>query len=344
VQRQIVPNLTVMIGYVGSRGLHLPFHMDDMDIVLPKLTSAGYVWPFPASSTTRLNPNVGVLVGELMVNHSWYDAAQFQVTKTLSRGLQMQASYTWGKNIDYSSGTFAGDAFGNGITSLPWIDNQLNRGLADFNISQNLVINGIWIVPAPKSASGFGKWALDGWQLGSIFKANSGVPFTPNWGTGGDPLGLNSSDPFDVPDRLADAGCSSLINPGNPTNYIKTQCFAVPTAPSAAFYAANCDPTRGTFPQCFNLRGNAGRNILIGPGLTNLDFSLFKNNYIRRISESFNAQFRVEFFNVLNHANFGLPASSAIFDSRGASIGASDLITSTQTPSRQLQFALKLTW
>src|ERR1700674_2240864 len=73
-------------------------------------------------------------------------------------------------------------------------------------------------------------------------------------------------------------------NPGNPNNYIKTQCFAVPTAQSAAFYAANCDPTVGTFPQCFNLRGNSGRNTLIGPGPSSLSFSVFKKKPIARLS------------------------------------------------------------
>ncbi len=85
-----------------------------------------------------------------------------------------------------------------------------------------------------------------------------------------------------------------------------------------------CDPKEGTFPQCFNLRGNAGRNIMVGPGLTNLDFSLFRNNFIRRISENFNAQFRVEVFNILNRPNFASPSGSGdkpttdIFNSTGA--------------------------
>ena len=73
----------------------------------------------------------------------------------------------------------------------------------------------------------------------------------------------------------------------------------------------NCDPQLGTGLQCFNLRGNAGRNILIGPGLTDFDFSLFKNNYIPRISESFNIQFRAEVFNILNHPNFAPPPTPA---------------------------------
>ena len=99
------------------------------------------------------------------------------------------------------------------------------------------------------------------------------------------------------------------------------------------------------YPQCFNLRGNAGRNILTGPGLTELDFSLFKNNYISRISERFNIQFRAELFNILNHANFAPPASpnnTDIFDGTGTLSPTAGLLTRTTTSSRQIQFAVKV--
>jgi hypothetical protein len=105
-------------------------------------------------------------------------------------------------------------------------------------------------------------------------KASTGVPFTP--GFGGDALGVKSTDPsIDVPNLVNGPGCASLINPGDPNHYIKTQCFAVPNP--------------------ITLRGNLGRNTLIGPGLLNFDFSLFKNNRIKRISDTFNVQFRAEF-------------------------------------------------
>ena len=158
---------------------------------------------------------------------------------------------------------------------------------------------------------------------------------------------LGSDTSFLTPNRLTGGACSTLVNPGNPNNYIKAQCFAIPTAPSAAFYAANRDPTAGTFPQCFNLRGNSGRNTLIGPGTSSLDFSAFKNNRIQRVSENFNAQFRAEFFNVLNHTNFAQPINpdnTDIFDSTGAPTGVAGLLTSTTTTAREIQFALKLIW
>jgi hypothetical protein len=224
---------------------------------------------------------------------------------------------------------------------------RLSRGVSEFNVGRTLVISGTWKIPELKSVSGPAIWAVNGWELGTIYKANDGVPFTPTFGTDGDPLGLNSGDPWDFPNRLTGPDCRSLVNSRNPSNYIKTQCFAIPTAPSAAFYAANCDPTVGTFPQCFNLRGNAGRNILTGPGLSALDFSIFKNNPVKRISETFNVQFRAEFFNILNRANFAVPIApdnTDIFDSTGAPTGAAGLLTSTTTTAREIQFALKLVW
>lgn len=177
--------------------------------------------------------------------------------------------------------------------------------------------------------------------------------------TGGDPAGTNSSDDYAFPDVLTGPGCRSLVNPRNPDHYVKTQCCTVPTAPSPAFFSAaaplGCDPAFGSlnpndpnYLWCFNLRGNAGRNSLIGPGITNLDFSVFKNNPVRRISENFNIQFRAEFFNILNHANFGDPnvpnTEADLFDATGAPIATVGHLTTTTTDSREIQFALKITW
>jgi hypothetical protein len=97
---------------------------------------------------------------------------------------------------------------------------------------------------------------------------------------------------------------------------------------------------------CGNLRGNVGRNILIGPGLTDLDFSVYKNNYIKRVSENFNVQFRAEFFNLLNHANFGPPTpgdfNADIFDGGGNGNNLVGQLVRTTTPERQIQFAMKV--
>jgi hypothetical protein len=114
------------------------------------------------------------------------------------------------------------------------------------------------------------------------------------------------------------------VNPGNASHYIKTACFVA--------------------PQPATLLGNSGRNIAIGPGLNDLDLSLFKNNYIH--NEKLNVQFRVELFNALNHANFSVPSrtSAQLFNQTFAPVSTAGLLTSTSTTSRQIQVALKIIW
>jgi hypothetical protein len=345
VQRELAPDLTATIGYVGSRGVHQPFRADDSNFVLPRLTSAGYLWPSPIGSGALLNPNVGQVRSLTWNGNSVFHALELGAVKRMSHGLQAQGSFTWSKSIDTSSSTVAGDAFGNSITSLRFFAMNLNRGLSDFNVGRSLVLAGTWQVPGVNSAVRPLEWIASGWALSTIYKANTGVPFTATFGTDGDPLGLNSSDPWAFPNRLSGPGCQSLVNPGNPNHYIKTQCFAIPTAPSQAFYNANCDPARGTYPQCFNLAGNAGRNILTGPGLSNLDFSVIKDS---RISEKLSVQFRAEAFNIFNRANFAVPVTpdnTDIFDSHGAALTeTAGLLTSTTTTAREIQFGVKFLW
>jgi hypothetical protein len=367
IQYQLSQNLAAMIAYVGSRGIHQPFRVDEADLVIPTLTSAGYLWPQVDGSGNLLtgpnagnppnpiNPNFGSVRGMFYQGRSYFNALELQLARRMSHGFQMQSTFTWGKSMDTSSATLAGDAFGNSISSLNWFDMRLTRGLSDFNVGRTLVVNGTWDIPTAKSFSGPAQWVTDGWELGLILTISDGVPFTATWGTGSDPANTLSSDDFAYPNRLGGSGCSSLTNPGNPNNYVKTQCFVVPTAPDAKFWGANCDPAPPSLGgpiapplsplACFNLRGNAGRNILIGPGITDLDFSVFKNNHIRRISEAFNIQFRMEIFNILNHPNFAPPGpgdgNTDIFDGTGTLNPIGGALVRTTIPERQIQFALK---
>jgi hypothetical protein len=342
VQQQISQSFVATIAYAGQRGIHQPFRSEDINMVLPTKIPQGYLWPTPSGSGTRINPNAGVIRGLFYNGHSYYDSLETQLSKLMKHGFQAQVAYTFSRNIDTGTAGVAGDTFANSIPGLLWFDTKLNRGLSDLNITHNLVVNYTWTLPGTNGMSGPVAWALNGWQLGGIYRASSGVPFSVP--IGGDPLGELSDHAFDVPNRLSGPGCGSLVNPGNPVQYIKTQCFSFPTAPDQAFYNANCDP-KFKFPNCGNLRGNAGRNILTGPGLSNFDFSLFKNNRIPRISEQFNAQFRVEVFNILNHANFAPPLdNNTLFDQKGNVVSGAGLIDGTASPERQIQLALKLIW
>jgi hypothetical protein len=320
--RQISPGLVVTIGYVGSRGVHLPFRVDNFDMVLPALTPAGYLFPL-ASSSQKLNPNFGRVTGMLWQANSFYHALQVVMTKNVSHGVQVHSAYTWGKSIDTLSATVADDAYPNGLLNPLFFDQRTTRGLSDFDVRQNFVFNFTWELPAPKMRWQVPAWAFRGWQLGGIYKASSGQPFTPL--LGGDPLGMKLDETSEPPNRVLGPGCETLTNHGDPVHYIKTQCLA--------------------FPNPGSLRGNLGRNTLIGPGVSKFDASVFKNNRVRLFSESVNAQFRAEFFNLFNRANFASPTDNlTVFDQRGNPTPGAGLITSTQTTSREIQFALKVIW
>ena len=163
---------------------------------------------------------------------------------------------------------------------------------------------------------------------------------------GGDPLFMGG-DAFDIANRAP--GCNPAHGGFNYLGPNPAKCFSLPAA--TPDIAARCVPFSGPTGMgipgtCANLLGNAGRNSVIGPRIVNFDMSLVKNTHVSRISEAFNVQFRVEVFNIFNHANFNSPTGhNVIFDSTGAladsQVGQTN---STATTSRQMQLALKLIW
>ena len=358
VQRQITPSLTATVGYIGSHGVHMMMRGDDGDMVLPTETSAGFLWPYnPTSKDLRLNPNFGGIRFMTYGTDATYEALTVNVQKRMSHGFQFGAAYTYSKSMDSSSATIAGDAFSNSLTSWFWFAPQISKALSDYNVPHSVAINAIWQVPGPRT--GFAHAVLGGWEMGSILKLNNGIPTTPL--IAGDPMQVqnNGSDTFGIPDLVA--GCDPINHNyksglgGIPMGYINNKCFSLPKATAAI--ASQCVPFVGTgtlanpqFPgTCSNLLGNAGRNSIIGPPLVNLDFSLYKNFAVKKISESFSVQFRAEFFNVLNHANFAPPLAfqgskqAQLFNENGTSTNAGALDTLVTQP-RDIQFALKVIW
>ena len=350
VQHEVVRNFTVTTAYVGSHGVHLPFHADEINDIQPTLSSVGYLWPGPGVTGTRLFPN---LTGQVSTTQwstsSTYHGLNVSAIKRLSHGLQFQGSYTFSKSLDDGSSGIAGDTFGNSVSSLPLFDPRHRHGPSDFDVRHVGAINAIWMVPSPANWSTVPKYMASGWQIGGIYAVTTGLPFTPV--IGGDPLGLKGADLYAFPDRVP--GCNPVNSnfKSNGMHYINLSCFTLPNAPASM--AAECKNfAGGTAPiptgnvYCANLLGNSSRNSIYGPGLQNLDFSLFKNNPVRRISESFNIQFRWEVFNIANRANFNPPAPAArqIFAVSGALNNAGLLTSPTITTSRQVQFALKFIW
>jgi hypothetical protein len=324
IQRQLRQDWTLQVGYTGSHGVHQPMRVNDANIVLPQETPQGLVWPTPRGSGARLNGSFGTIQGIAWQVPSSYNALNARLQKRFTHGFQAGASYTWSKSIDTNSATVVGAQFANSLAGLPFYWPSVRRGLSDFDVRHSLVVNYLWEIPGPRSVPPVIGWFAHGWQASGIIQASSGHPFTIEIAS--DPLGLNNANPFAFPDRLNTPNCESVVNPGNPTNYIKTECFAAPTPATRL--------------------GNGGRNSAIGPGVENFNLSLFKNNYIRRLSETFNVQFRAEFFNALNHTNFLPPLRprDQVLDQNLKPIAGAGLLTATSTTSRQIQFAIRVIW
>jgi hypothetical protein len=354
VQRQITSDLSVTVGYVGSHGVHMLIRGDDGNMTPATQTSSGLLF----TGGPLVNPALGIIRYVYWGTDSFYHGMNINVDKRMSHGLQFQVAYTWAKSIDDNSSTIAGDTFGNGLNSLFYSAPRVLRGVSDYNVGQNASINVLWALPGPKE--GIAKAALGGWQVGSIFKINTGVPSTAI--IGGDPMGVGNggADQFGIPNYTP--GCDPInhnfVGGTNPV-YLNTSCFTLPTVAATSPLAAQCNtfpfnpPITPVIPApsgqvyCSNLLGNAGRNTIIGPKLVNLDFSATKNNPIRRISETFNVQFRAEIFNILNHTNFVPPlpySGGSIFNEDGSRAGGSGFMDQLATQPRDVQFAIKVIW
>ncbi len=385
LQRQLAGNLSLTVAYAGSRGKHNPFQTDDLNTVFP--TKVGSRWLFPVVPSTSgpspvvcsspnaappvgtcanvvgnptgivsgqiVNPNVAEIQSTIWQSRSWYDALQVELEKRMSHGFQVQASFTWSKTEDTSSGSFAGDNFAGDVNpTIPWWDLKLIKGLSDFHVGRNLVVNALWDIPTPASFHGPAAFLAKGWQLGGIVSLSDGVPVWP-LNIAGDLMGQLNSEPIFNTDRVA--GCSQTLPSSGrhgTLQYVNPACFTNALAPSGinvltscdqAFVAANPSLPANT---CINLYGNLGRNTVVGPGLVNIDYSMIKDTKIPKISENFTVQFRAEFFNVFNHANFAPPNAGNLspFDASGNPVGGFGTLTTTQTPERQIQFGLKLIW
>jgi hypothetical protein len=328
IQRDLGKDTVLQVGYTGSHGVHLTFTTSNANIVQPMLTAQGYVWP---ANGSLANTSFGTVTPTLWQVSSSYNALQTRISRRMTHGLHIEGSYTLGKSLDTNSEATT-TAFANSLTNLPLFDPRVRRGLSDFDIRHNFTANALWEIPSPHTGQGWLNWAGSGWELGEILQVSSGLPFTPL--ISGDPLNSKlTTFNFDEPDRLSLSQCNNPVNPGNPNQYINLSCFV---APSPA-----------------NRLGNAGRNIIIGPGLVNLDQAFYKNNRFHRFGEDFNVQFRAELFNIVNHTNFAPPNATnvLIFQTTGTGrnavispIPSSGALTSTATTSRQIQFAVKVTW
>jgi len=385
VQRDLGQGFTALAGYVGSRSVHLSVASDDINLVQPTLVSGvGFVFPCDPAQITpyQVVPKVNTCANNttgIRIDSNWgggagirpvlydgsssYNSFQAQLKKDTKHGVQGQVSYTFGKCRDTSSAPVTGDTYLNSIAVPLLLVKSARVGACDFDIRQVLTATFVWNIPSPHSDSAFVKNLAGGWELGSIITATTGAPFTATIGDGNDPLGTGFNGDFSMDFAGLLPGCKPTGGAG--TNYINTNCFTPPFAPTSLPPATTANPfgcaplsfpnlPAGVVPPagqqfCSNVLGNTHRNQFYGPGLTTVDFSLFKNTRVPKISESFNVQFRAEFFNILNHTNFLSPGflntfgqNNSIYDFEGSSLPTA--LNQTSTSSRQIQLGLKLIW
>jgi outer membrane receptor protein involved in Fe transport len=381
VQRELSGTWTVLAGYVGSRSVHLSAAADDINLVQPAIISGvGAVFPCnpsalgptdtcaSAQTGTRIDSNWGGGAGIRPVKFDGaasYNGFQSQVKHRLSHGVQGQAAYTFGECRDLSSAPVTGDTFLNSIAVPLLFLKSARLGPCDFDIRQVFSGTLMWELPSLKHSSGIVSTLTGGWEVGTIVTATTGAPFTATIGDGNDPLGTGFNGDFSMDVANLLPGCNPIKGAEPPNTYLNLNCFTPPTAPASLPIATAANPfgcAPNSFPKfpvappsgmqyCSNVLGNSGRNRFYGPRLTTVDLSVFKNTRISRVSETFNIQFRAEFFNVLNHTNFLSPGflntfgqNNSFVDYNGSSLNGAFVLNQTSTTSRQIQLGLKVIW
>jgi len=318
LQYELGPNWMIDLAYIGSKGTHLP-DVRDLNQTNP-LTGLS---PYPQFSS--------VLYVQSGASSS-YNSMQFRSEKRVGQDLAFLVSYTFSKSIDDVSSVFAGSV-GSG---LPQDSNNLaaEQARSDFDARHRLAISSVYDLPFAKlwaQGPGWRKTLLDHWQLAGILSAQSGSPFTVNLSAGqsasavaafGNPARPDLvGNPYKAGPVAANPGCVAPGIVGVPASWFNPCAFAEP--------ALNPDTGLPVF-------GTAGRNILTGPALSNLDLSLSRTIQFR--SESHRLQIRGEFFNMTNHPNWDIPDRLFGSPNFGQVLSANAY---GNKPPRQIQVGLK---
>ncbi|MGD1156111.1 MAG: TonB-dependent receptor [Terriglobia bacterium] len=332
VQQQVGASWLIDLAYVGTRGLRLVQETDPnqaMNLSVVPATSApvtlaacesvnGCPRPYPYLSSFSYTQSSG---------SSTYHAFQAKVERRFSRGLSLLASYTYSKTIDTTSGPFSDSRNAN------FPQNSYNvaaeKAVSDFNFPHRLSVAYLWAMPFGSSVGKLSSprlnYLIEGWQAGGVFSVQSGPPFTP-FVSGG----VSGADEVQITgtgndtDRPNVVGSSTYPTKQTPQQWVLASAFSTPSA--------------YTF-------GNAGRNILRGPGMGTWDFSLLRNF---RLSESGKLVFRAEMFNIFNRTNFDIPQRNLASSSFGQIFNTvqpvAGLASGGPGEPRELQLGLSLVW
>ena len=297
VQRQLPQGLALTASYVGSTGRKLPYFRQGN----PAIYGPGATLD---NTEERRLYNSGQMSGMYYResgSNSAYNAMSVVLERRFTKSYMMNMNYTWSRSLDMFSTCWYDQMVANPF------DARADWGLADFHRSQVFAASGVWDLPRFSSLPPLAKGILGEWELTGLIRLASGLPFTIPAGRDNSLSGVNR----DRADLVGDPNLST----GRSRNELIAQYF------NTVAFAPNAE---GTF-------GTSGRNILIGPGLANVDLGVYKN--FRILGDRHSIQFRAEFFDLFNRPNFGQPVNTLI----SAAFGQ---IQSANT-SRQIQFALK---
>ena len=318
IQHEFAGGILVDGGYVYTRGRNLNFATDIDQAPISAFGCTGYNCGNP-------NPVFNAIQGQLYDGWSNYNALQIRLQKRMSYGLDFLLNYSWSKSLD----TGTGNGHGSGIDVYQdAYSPAANYGLSDFNAANTVAGQVVYEVPVGSGRQYALHGPLDqiagGWRVSGLFQWHSGLPFTPviqsSVGDGIDP-GLAPS--FSAGSTLYPdiVGSPSVSNPSI-SRWFNTAAFA--------------NPATGTF-------GDTGRNTLIGPGFSDVDFSVAKEFPLH--FEGIRLEFRADMFNVFNHPNFanpdsdvGLTSGGVLADSAGGTINH----TENYTGQRIIQLGLHL--
>jgi len=326
VEQELTRNMALRVAYVGSHGYHGLLSVDPNTIPAQICgNAAGCIagGTGTARSTVpqgeqyipvgnRPNPYLSAGFFWFTEGNSSYNALQVDVSRRVSRRLEFRANYTWSKNLDMNSGLTGAQAQNQAQMIMNRYDLRRDWGLSALNIAGQASFSGSYELPFGTGSTGLRRKLLTGWQVNSITTLLTGFPFTPQAGSNRSGDGNTRN-----PDRPSlNPSFSGPIVLGIQAQWFNPNAFTLPSP--------------GTF-------GSLGRGVYVGPGLADVDLSLFKNT---ALSERVNLQFRSEFFNLLNRTNWGTP-NATVFS--GTSISPSaGLITTLATTPRQIQFGMKL--
>jgi hypothetical protein len=324
IDQQLTPTTTLSVGYVGSHGYHELLSLD-ANLPTPTICPAA---PCPAGypAGAFFYPTNAPLSNNAVWNTThWfsegissYQGLEVDVTRRVGRGLQFRGAYTFSKSLNDGDSMNTSVATNSPAFASNPLDLAADYGRASFDVRHAGVINATYDLPFGRGSDAH-PWLqrlVANWQLSGIETILSGLPFTPQ-------LSYNPSNDGDTRNPVRPSINPNFTGPivqGGPTAYFNPAAFI--------------QPLPGTY-------GNAGRNILQGPGLATTDLSLAKKF---SLTERLNLQFRTEAFNIFNHTNFNTPNPVVYAAATGGPSPTAGVITSTSTTSRQIQFGLKLLW